>query len=77
MSYNPTVASIITAKLKNVKDIRGTFYLPDCNQKDVEDTVNYLHAKYPAVINETELSYDGLADVTYDLSFSKLSADHQ
>ena len=27
--------------------------------------------------NETELSYDGLADVTYDLSFSKLSADHQ
>ena len=50
MSYNPTVASIITAKLKNAKDIRGTFYLPDCNQKDIEDTVNYLHAKFPTVI---------------------------
>lgn len=68
MSYDPTIASKITAKLKQAPGIQGTFYLPDCNQQDVIDTVNYLHAKYPTVIAETELAYDGLADVTYDLS---------
>ena len=68
MSYSSTIEALITAKLRKVKDVQGTFYLSDCNQQDVEDTVNYLHAKFPSVINESELSYNGLADITYDLS---------
>lgn len=68
MSYDPTIEALITARLKKVNDVQGTFYLPDCNQQDVVDTVNYLHTKFPTVIYETELSYDGLADITYDLS---------
>lgn len=75
MSYDSTIESLITAKLSKVHEVRGTFYLPDCNQQDVEDTVNYLHAKYPSVINESELSYNGLADITYDLSSLKKSSD--
>lgn len=74
MSYDSTIESLITAKLSKAKYVSGTFYLPNCNQQDVVDTVNYLHAKYPAVISETELSYDGLADITYDLSHGHLSA---
>lgn len=77
MRFSPTVVSLIEAKLSKAKDVRGTFYLPDCNQQDVKDTVNYLHAKFPAVINESELSYDGLADVTYDLSSLKSPSDLQ
>lgn len=50
MSYDPTIEALITARLKKVNDVQGTFYLPDCNQQDVVDTVNYLHAKFPTVI---------------------------
>lgn len=46
MSYDPTIEELITARLKKVNDVQGTFYLPDCNQQDVVDTVNYLHTKF-------------------------------
>ncbi|WP_251548279.1 hypothetical protein [Limosilactobacillus caecicola] len=68
MSYDITINKLIIAKLHDVKDVRGTFYLPACNQQDVMDTVNFLHAKYPKIFVESEISYDGLADITYDIS---------
>ncbi|MCC4367517.1 hypothetical protein LMB21_09425 [Limosilactobacillus reuteri] len=50
MSYDPTIEALITARVNKASDAQGTFYLPDCNQQDVVDTVNYLHAKFPTVI---------------------------
>ena len=68
MSYDPTIAKVIFAKIHETNESHGTFYLPACQQQDVMDTVNYLRAQQPNVFAESEISYNGLADVTFDVS---------
>lgn len=62
--YRPEIASEIK-KLHDKKGA-GTYYLESLNQDDVRDTMNMLHLEKPSVFDESEIYYDGLADVTFN-----------
>ncbi|MFT8868499.1 hypothetical protein [Liquorilactobacillus nagelii] len=59
--YKPEIALEIE-KLHKVNGV-GNYSLEAFNQNDVQDTMNYLHAKNPSIYDESSIRYTGLADI--------------
>ncbi|WEV56164.1 hypothetical protein [Ligilactobacillus acidipiscis] len=58
----------IEVQIKKLHDEKGvgTYHLESLNQNDVCDTMNRLHLENPSVFDESEIYYDGLADVSFN-----------
>lgn len=67
MAYDATIQRVILAKMAGDKENSGSFYLPDCNQHDVMDTVNKMHESQPKVYS-AEANENGLVKISYDIS---------
>lgn len=65
MAYKESIANEIRELFKNAPKGTSEYTLEHFDQRDVADTVNYLHAQSPELIQETEVYYTGTAPIVF------------
>ncbi|HGF7286481.1 TPA: hypothetical protein ACF3H5_002294 [Enterococcus faecium] len=63
MSYSKLIGEKLLDIIKEAPTGTSTHYLKEFDQKDVMDTVNFYHGKYPENILLSEMYYDNFAPI--------------
>lgn len=63
MAYKESIAREVLKLIESAPKGVTTHYLKHFDQKDVADTVNTLHIKYPNNIRDTYIDYTGFAPI--------------
>ncbi|WP_195960904.1 hypothetical protein [Enterococcus casseliflavus] len=66
MAYKENIADEIRKLYKNAPVGHSEYSLPQFDQQDVADTVNFFASTNPKEIQETQVYYDNQAPIVFD-----------